>query len=152
MNLYPTPLYRPSNLTRPHTVSTPTLTYYFSPSCPSPKNPLHPTTMSDVLSHYYLTPPRPPFLNFSCPRNYHTNIYNNLNSQIYHCNPTYQTKSQLLLYPTMFQPCPQPGRIAQSVGHLTGKSGVLSSIPGLATYFRFFKKGSCQLLAKVCAA
>ena len=29
------------------------------------------------------------------------------------------------------------------------------SIPGLATYsrssFRFFKKGSCQLLAKVCA-
>ena len=48
-----------------------------------------------------------------------------------------------------------PGRVAQSVGHLTGKSGVLGSIPGLATYFRFsirfFKKGSCQLLAKVCA-
>ena len=47
----------------------------------------------------------------------------------------------------------QPGRVAQSVGHLTGKSGVLGSIPGLATYFRFsfrfFKKGSCQLLAKV---
>ena len=44
---------------------------------------------------------------------------------------------------------------AQSVGHLTRKSGVLGSIPGLATYFRFsfrfFKKGSCQLLAKVCA-
>ena len=42
---------------------------------------------------------------------------------------------------------------AQSVGHLTRKSGVLGSIPGLATYFRFsfhfFKKGSCQLLAKV---
>ena len=41
------------------------------------------------------------------------------------------------------------------VGHLTRKSGVLGSIPGLATYFRFsfhfFKKGSCQLLAKVCA-
>ena len=39
-----------------------------------------------------------------------------------------------------------PGRVAQSVGHLTRKSGVLSSIPGLATYFRFssrfFKKGS----------
>ena len=38
---------------------------------------------------------------------------------------------------------------------LKGKSGVLGSIPGLATYFRFsfrfFKKGSCQLLAKVCA-
>ena len=32
---------------------------------------------------------------------------------------------------------------------------VLGSIPGLATYFRFsfrfFKKGCCQLLAKVCA-
>ena len=49
----------------------------------------------------------------------------------------------------------KPGRVAQSVGHLTRKSGVLDSIPGLATYFRFsfrfFKKGSCQLLAKVCA-
>ena len=43
----------------------------------------------------------------------------------------------------------------QSVGHLTRKSGVLGSIPGCATYFRFsfhfFKKGSCQLLAKACA-
>ena len=32
---------------------------------------------------------------------------------------------------------------------------IMGSIPGLATYFRFsfrfFKKGSCQLLAKVCA-
>ena len=49
----------------------------------------------------------------------------------------------------------KPGRVAQLVGHLTSKSGVLGSIPGLATYFRFsfrfFKKGSCQLLAKVCA-
>ena len=48
-----------------------------------------------------------------------------------------------------------PGRVAQLVGHLTRKSGVLGSIPGLATYFRFsfrfFKKGSCQLRAKVCA-
>ena len=48
-----------------------------------------------------------------------------------------------------------PGRVAQSVGHLTRKSGVLGPIPGLATYFRFsfrfFKKGSCQLLARVCA-
>ena len=47
------------------------------------------------------------------------------------------------------------GRVAQSEGHLSRKSGVLGSIPGLATYlrfsFRFFKKGSCQLLAKVCA-
>ena len=45
--------------------------------------------------------------------------------------------------------------LARSVGHLTRKSGVLGSIPGLETYFRFsfrfFKKGSCQLLAKVCA-
>ena len=44
------------------------------------------------------------------------------------------------------------GRVAQSVGHLTRKSEVLDSIPGLATYFgfsfRWFKKGSCQLLAK----
>ena len=42
-----------------------------------------------------------------------------------------------------------PDRVAQSVGHLTRKSWVLGSIPGLATYFRFsfrfFKKGSCQL-------
>ena len=49
----------------------------------------------------------------------------------------------------------EPGRVAQSVGHPTHKSGVLGSIPDLATYFRFsfrfFKKGSCQLLAKVCA-
>ena len=58
-----------------------------------------------------------------------------------------------------FLPCQfellRPGRVAQSVGHLTRKTGVLASIPGLATYFRFsfrfFKKGSCQLLAKVCA-
>ena len=52
--------------------------------------------------------------------------------------------------------CPltyEPGRVAQSVGRQTRKSGVLGSIPGLATYFRFsfrlFKKGSRQLLAKV---
>ena len=30
-----------------------------------------------------------------------------------------------------------PSRVAQSVGHLTCKSGVLGSIPGLATYFCF---------------
>ena len=29
-----------------------------------------------------------------------------------------------------------PGRVAHSVGHLTRKSGVLGSIPCLATYFR----------------
>ena len=49
----------------------------------------------------------------------------------------------------------KPGRVAQSAGHLTRKSEVLGSVPGLVTYFRFslrfFKKGSCQLLAKVCA-
>ena len=49
----------------------------------------------------------------------------------------------------------QPGRVAQSVRHLTRKSEVLGSIPGLATYFRFsfclFKRGSYQLLVKVCA-
>ena len=48
-----------------------------------------------------------------------------------------------------------PGRVAQSVGLLTHKSGVPGSVPGLATYFcfsfRFFKKSSCQVLAKVCA-
>ena len=48
--------------------------------------------------------------------------------------------------------CDTPGRVAQSVGHLTRKSEVLGSLPGLDTYFRFsfcrFKKGSCQLLAK----
>ena len=32
---------------------------------------------------------------------------------------------------------PWPGRVAQSVGHLTRKSEVLGSIPAMATYFRF---------------
>ena len=49
----------------------------------------------------------------------------------------------------------EPARLAQSVGHLTLKSEVLGSIPGLATYFRFsfrwFKRDNCQLLAKVWA-
>ena len=31
----------------------------------------------------------------------------------------------------------KPGRLAQSARHLTRKSEVLGSIPGLATYFRF---------------
>ena len=52
-------------------------------------------------------------------------------------------------------PVHMPGRVAQSVGHLTRKSEVLGSIPDLATYFRSFfrcfKRGNCQLLAKVCA-
>ena len=38
---------------------------------------------------------------------------------------------------TFLLQCLEPGRIAQSVGLLTRKSGVLGSIPGLATYFRF---------------
>ena len=65
-----------------------------------------------------------------------------------HYNPSYTFYGIISL-------CNLPGRVAQSVGHLTRKSRVLGSIPGLATYFRFsfrfFKKGSCQLLAKVCA-
>ena len=40
------------------------------------------------------------------------------------------------LYP--FSGSLMPGRVAQSVGHLTRKSQGLGSIPGLATYFRFF--------------
>ena len=39
-----------------------------------------------------------------------------------------------------------PGRVAQSIGHLTRKSGVLGSIPGLATYFRFsFQEGQLSV-------
>ena len=69
------------------------------------------------------------------------------------CLPWFRCKIYCNIYISKtFSP---PGRVAQSVGHLTHKSGVLGSIPGLATYFRFsfrfFKKGSCQLLAKVCA-
>ena len=64
-------------------------------------------------------------------------------------------KFTVLLVSELLRLLEKPGRIAQSVGHLTRKSGVPGSIPGLATYFRFsfrfFKKGSCQLLAKVCA-
>ena len=65
------------------------------------------------------------------------------------------TKSKSVKFGLRPQLFLRPGRVAQSVGHLTRKSGVLGSIAGLATYFRFsfrfFKKGSCQLLAKVCA-
>ena len=52
---------------------------------------------------------------------------------------------------TLYSSVLLPGPIAQSAGHLTSKSGVLGLIPSLATYFRFsfrfFKKGSCQVLA-----
>ena len=67
----------------------------------------------------------------------------------------YSGRNPLKVYSLIVHYEIEPGRVAQSVGHLTRKSGVLGSIPGLATYFRFslrfFKKGSCQLLAKVCA-
>ena len=33
----------------------------------------------------------------------------------------------------------EPGRVAQSVRHLTHKSEVLGSIPGPATYFRLYE-------------
>ena len=42
----------------------------------------------------------------------------------------------------------EPGRVAQSVGHWTRKSGVLGSIPSLATYFRFsslFQEGQLSV-------
>ena len=70
--------------------------------------------------------------------------------------PLFQNKCYINLHELLFASLEKvPGRVAQSVGHLTRKSGVLGSIPGLATYFRFsfrfFKKGSCQLLVKVCA-
>ena len=68
---------------------------------------------------------------------------------------TYETEIVLFLAVLENLPMGWPGRVAQSVGHLTRKSGILGSKPGLATYFcfsfRFFKKGSCQLLVKVCA-
>ena len=72
------------------------------------------------------------------------------------CSGMHEKKTLDFIIPiSLFVTFDLPGRVAQSVGHLTRKSGVLGSIPGLATYFRFsfrfFKKGSCQLLAKVCA-
>ena len=49
----------------------------------------------------------------------------------------------------------EPDLVAQSVARLTQEPEVPGSIPGPATYFRFsfriFKKGSCHLLAQVCA-
>ena len=43
---------------------------------------------------------------------------------LHHLGQTLQTKHE-------------PGRVAQPVGHLTGKSEILGSIPSLATFFRF---------------
>ena len=66
-----------------------------------------------------------------------------------------QVSGEIGLKPRYFVHAVLAGPRSAIVGHLTRKSGVLGSIPGLATYFRFsfrfFKKGSCQLLAKVCA-
>ena len=42
-----------------------------------------------------------------------------------------------VLFNTLIIPDNQLARIAQSAGHLTCKPGVLGSIPGLASYFRF---------------
>ena len=85
---------------------------------------------------------------FNIPLMLFVNCFNNLSP-----NPYLISTPFLKLNPKCS--VAQPGHVAQSVGHLTRKSGVLGSIPGLATYFRFsfrfFKKGSCQLLAKVCA-
>ena len=42
-----------------------------------------------------------------------------------------------------------PGRVAQSVGHLTRKPGVLGSIPGLATYMTFISPSAFSRRAVV---
>ena len=90
---------------------------------------------------------------------YNVSLYNLVPSRkidpcTFFTQQTYDEITKLLRAENSFKPN-APGRVAQSVGHLTRKSGVLGSIPGLATYFRFsfrfFKKGSCQLLVKVCA-
>ena len=72
--------------------------------------------------------------------------------EVAHYEPSHQGLHclQIQLFLSLMPAC-----VVQSVGHLTHKSEVLGSIPGLATYFRFsfcgFKKGSCQLPAKICA-
>ena len=66
-------------------------------------------------------------------------------------------KEHIIRMGGVFQPstASQAGPRSAIGRHLTRKSGAPGSNPGLATYFRFsfrfFKKGSCQLLAKVCA-
>ena len=105
-----------------------------------------------------------------------TNVYMKIYGKLSPNYPYYTVLCEMLLYICAFSPIDtsdgiilaiavvmhnkvvmitMPGHVAQSVGHLTRKSGVLGSIPGLATYFRFsfrfYKKGSCELLAKVCA-
>ena len=58
---------------------------------------------------------------------------NNMASDIAHTSISAETITQIQIFMLLFV----PGRVAKSVGHLTRKSGVLGSIPGLATYFRF---------------
>ena len=56
----------------------------------------------------------------------------------YHFSPIKNNDAEHLLFTIIVDPrCLKPGRVAQSVGHLTRKSGVLGLIPGLATNFRF---------------
>ena len=80
--------------------------------------------------------------------NYYNNNINNKSNKM-------KTRQSLMVRTDASTISIRPDRVAQSVGHLTRKSGVLGLIPGLATYFRFSfrfsKKGSCQLLATVCA-
>ena len=76
------------------------------------------------------------------------NIGNGLISRCLLKCKLYWVASKVYMNPSGVYSLLAPGRVAQSVGRLTRKSGVLGSIPGLATYFRFsfrfFKKGSCQ--------
>ena len=51
---------------------------------------------------------------------------------------THSLQSLNIFEGVRWYPSSVPGRVAQSVGHLTRTSEVLSSIPGLATYFHFF--------------
>ena len=55
-------------------------------------------------------------------------------SDLYKHRFNHITNSHILTFHLFL--CLGPGRVAQSVEHLTRKSGVLGSIPGLATYFR----------------
>ena len=49
----------------------------------------------------------------------------------------WSTTTNVIFGPGLGLPGQRPGRVAQSVGHLIRELGVLGSIPGVATYFRF---------------
>ena len=55
-----------------------------------------------------------------------------------HCTVTWIEKKNPNTHQVIHSISALPGRKGQSVGHLTRKSGVLGSIPGLATYFFSF--------------